>query len=146
MSNLTVLGNECDAGACGPDPVSDSQSAGALLFNPGAVSLTGSVIDGNDIGVYNDEDSANSTVSISGNTLSDNRYEGVMFDAGNATAKSNRISGGNIGVKRHHLQRTGTEQSRRNVQVGRRSRERPCLRLKSTRTGAPVPSLTSRRR
>jgi hypothetical protein len=98
VSNVTVSGNECDAGPCGADPLNNTQSAGILLFNPGGFSIKGSVIRNNDIGVYNDEDSGAVVPTITSNTLNDNRYEGILFDAGNAVAKSNRISGGNIGI------------------------------------------------
>lgn len=98
ISNVTVTGNECDAGPCGADPETDAQSVGVLFFDPGSSTVKGSVVSANDIGVYNEEDSGSAKGVVTSNTLSDNRYEGIVLDAGTMTAKYNRVSGGNIGL------------------------------------------------
>lgn len=96
LNGNTVSGNECNHPSCGPDPVNDTQSTGILLLDAGATSVSGSSISNNDIGIYNLTSGATNT--ISGNTLSGNRYEGIVLDQGDATVRSNQISGGNIGL------------------------------------------------
>jgi hypothetical protein len=99
ISNVTISGNECDAGACGSDPESDSQSCGVLLYNPGnGTTAKGSVFSGNDIGICNEEDAGSVQPQVSSDTISNNRDEGILLDSGNLKATSNSISGGNIGL------------------------------------------------
>ena len=89
-----ISGNECNHPDCGPDPINDTQSCGILLLPAAAgTTVSGNTISANDVGVYN-----TGTSSISGNTLTNNRFEGIALDEGNATVSLNTISGGNIGV------------------------------------------------
>jgi hypothetical protein len=103
ITNSTVTGNECDHSSCGPDGLTQTQSCGILLFSPGTTpqtKITGNVVSGNDIGVYNFEDPVPSTAaaSISGNSLA-NRYENVELDQGFATVSNNTMTGGEAGIQ-----------------------------------------------
>jgi parallel beta-helix repeat protein len=90
----TISGNECNNVTCGPDPINDTQSTGVLLFPAGAGStVSGNAISANDIGVYN-----TGTSTITGNQLTNNRFEGIVLDDGSATVSLNTVQGGNIGV------------------------------------------------
>ena len=98
VSGNTISGHKCDHVSCGPDPVADTQSGGVLLFEAG----TGTLIDNNDIldndmGVYNYSPGA--AVTVSNNTITGNRFEGVFLDQGTTTVSNNDIGGvSNVGV------------------------------------------------
>jgi hypothetical protein len=103
ISAVTVSGNECDAASCGPDPLTDTQSTGILLFGASqASSVATSTLITNDIGVYylaNPAAAAPTVYTvIRGNHLTDNRYEGICLDQGKANVNGNTYSGGNIGL------------------------------------------------
>ena len=105
VTNSTIVGNECNVGplTCGPDPETQTQSAGVLLYDAGPkTKVQNSIISGNDMGVYNyespDDTPPGSPVKVSTNHLSNNRYEGFELDGGTMTASSNTITGGNAGV------------------------------------------------
>ena len=97
VDHTAVNGNECNlATVCGPDPVNQTQSAGILVFdNPGTspvptVSLTNNNVTGNDIGIYSDQ--LTGTTTMSANTITSNRYEGVVLDEGAANVSNNTIT------------------------------------------------------
>ena len=96
ISGSTVSGNECNHPSCGPNPLTQTQSAGILLFNSlgespvPAVSATNNVVTGNDIGIYTDELTGTST--ISGNTVNLNREEGLFLDEGSTSVTNNSIT------------------------------------------------------
>ncbi|MFI5394004.1 MAG: right-handed parallel beta-helix repeat-containing protein [Candidatus Binatia bacterium] len=95
VSGNTVSGNLCNNSLCGPDLLNNDQSGGILLYQAGpATQVSSNTVSNNDVGIYNLAD--NST--ISGNTLTSNRWEGIILDEGNATVTLNTIDGGNIGV------------------------------------------------
>src|SRR5262249_14925594 len=96
LTGNTVSGNECNVvGACGPDPLANTQSAGILLFAAAAgTTVMSNPVSANDIVIYN---LAQGT-TISGNTLMDNRFEGIVLDEGDATLDSNTIDPGNVGI------------------------------------------------
>ena len=99
--NSTISGDQCDAGVCGPDILNDTQSIGVLFFGAAAgSSVTGSNIDGNDVGVYNAEQIAPTApaISVVGDTLVANRYAGVVLDQGWTSVSGDNISGGNVGI------------------------------------------------
>jgi len=62
-----------------------------------------STIDGNDIGVYAEdalpEEPEKSQVLVSGDTLENDRYEGIVIGQGWATVNKNTISKGNVGIQ-----------------------------------------------
>jgi hypothetical protein len=96
VSKNTVTGNECNlATVCGPNLVTQTQSAGILTFQSG----TGTVIKDNklshnDIGIATVSDAVKST----NNDLQNNRDEGILLNDGRYVASNNRISGSLIGV------------------------------------------------
>ena len=103
--NNTISGNECDVAVCGPDSLTQTQSAGVLLIGaaPGTI-VNNNSITSNDIGVYyvsEDSGAAPSAPvnSIKGNTLSNDRYEGIVLDQGSALLSGNTYSGGNVGLQ-----------------------------------------------
>ena len=96
ISGSTVSGNECDHPSCGTNPVTQTQSAGILLFNNlgqspvPTVSATNNIVTGNDIGIYSDE--LTGTTTISGNNVNLNRDEGIYLDEGSASVTNNQIT------------------------------------------------------
>ncbi len=99
VTGTTVSGNVCQlATVCGPNPVTQTQSAGILLFdNAGqpapTVSATNNIVTGNDIGIYTGQLSG--TTLISGNSISTSD-EGVLLDEGNATVTNNTIENNTV--------------------------------------------------
>jgi hypothetical protein len=101
----TITGNECDdtAGNCGPGILTGTPAVGVLFYGPASgSSVTGSTIDENDAGVYNAEDTPTAprapVVSISGDTLVNDRYEGILLDQGWASMTADSINGGEAGI------------------------------------------------
>lgn len=107
ITGSTVSGNECNdtPAQCGRDGLNDVQSAGILLFGAAAgTSVTGSTLGGNDMGVYDTPDTSVATPRQPGAVLAEdsftgNRYEGVVFDQGNARVDASVFSGGNVGIE-----------------------------------------------
>jgi hypothetical protein len=100
----TITGNECDVASCGPDSLLDTQSGGILLLDAASGTLVSQeTIADNDIGIYFESDTTPApktfTVKLSTNTLTNNRYEGVVLDQGWADLDSNKYSGGNVGIQ-----------------------------------------------
>lgn len=100
-----ISGNECDHSSCGPEGFSQSQSTGLLFYGaaPGST-VTSSTLSGNDIGAYYASEAASQPPApeliLSKDLFSGNRYEGVVLDQGDASLKSDTISGpGNVGVE-----------------------------------------------
>jgi hypothetical protein len=103
VKSSTISGNECeDVPACG---FTGTQSAGILFFLDGTgSSVTKSKIDENDFGAYYVSESptepASPEVSFTKDTLSGNRYEGLILDQGNAQLTHDKIKGpGKIGIE-----------------------------------------------
>ena len=86
IANNTVSGNEYSGVSPNPpggsDQFNDTQSAGLLLFSTSGLTVTGNTVDGNDIGIYNNTDSATISANKLGFTTA-NRYEGIVEDQGN---------------------------------------------------------------
>lgn len=101
ITNNTISANEYTGPGSGPDPILDTQSAGILLLNAGSATVTGNVIESNDIGIASQSQQG---VTISNNTLGGagagqaNRFEGIIIDQGNTAVTGNVITGGNIGI------------------------------------------------
>ncbi|MEA2313506.1 MAG: hypothetical protein QOI03_198 [Solirubrobacteraceae bacterium] len=98
----TISGNECNAGACGPNAMTQAQATGVLFYEAASGS---SVVKGNlsknDIGIYHSskEETTKPQASLSSNTLSENRYEGVLLDQGYAVVNKDTITGpANVGI------------------------------------------------
>jgi hypothetical protein len=104
ITTSTISGNECDASGCGSNGL-DDQATGVLFYGAGAgTSLTKSTLTGNDLGVYYlslaASEPTSPEVSISGNTFSSNRYEGVQLDQGKASVTKNTVQGsGEAGIE-----------------------------------------------
>jgi parallel beta-helix repeat protein len=96
LSNNTVSGNEFTGSNSGPDPTMNTQSVGIFNFSDGS-SFTGNTDFGNDEGIFN-ANSGTVATTISGNTVQNNRFQGIILTGGTATVSNNTITGNNIGV------------------------------------------------
>jgi hypothetical protein len=96
VSHNTVSGNECTlASVCGPNYVTQTQSAGILTYESGAGTVVNdNNISGNDIGIADVAD----TVQPTNNVLQNNGDEGMLLNDGTYTASNNHISGSLIGI------------------------------------------------
>jgi hypothetical protein len=103
IASSTIKGNECNlATVCGENGLTQTQSTGVLLIEAAkGTNVIKSVIDENDIGVYNfaATEENKPQVTISGNTLESDRFEGVELDQGFAAVNKNTISKGNVGIQ-----------------------------------------------
>jgi hypothetical protein len=107
IKSSTITGDECDYpdGVCGPDSLSNAQSTSVLFYGAGAgSSLSKSSVSDSDIGAYYVSGAASeptsAEVTIKSNIFNDNRYEGVVLDAGVANVTGNTIDGtGNVGIQ-----------------------------------------------
>jgi hypothetical protein len=103
ITGSTVTGNECNVAVCGPDAQTQTQSAGVLLFEQASgVSVSTSNISNNDIGVYDAPGSESASAKIFGNTLEEDRYEGIVLEEGVAKVDANKIIGNgkaNVGIQ-----------------------------------------------
>lgn len=101
VERTTISGNECNVEVCGPE---GSQGAGVLFYEAAAGSkLTTSSINSNDMGVYYASGSstvpASADVTVSKDTLTGNRYEGVALEEGKAQLTGDTIAGpGRVGI------------------------------------------------
>lgn len=105
INTSKVSGNECDNGSCGPEGFSQTQSTGLLFFGAGpGSSVTNSTSSGNDIGAYylseSEAQPASPELVLSKDAFTANRYEGVVLDQGDASLRSDTISGpGGVGIE-----------------------------------------------
>jgi hypothetical protein len=101
VQSTTISGNECNAASCGP---TGSQGAGVLFFEAAAGSkLMTSTVSSNDMGTYYASGSstvpASADVTLQKDTLSGNRYEGVVLEEGKALLSGDTINGpGRVGI------------------------------------------------
>ncbi len=98
VTGNTITGHACDNALCGPDLFTQTQSAGVLLIQTASPTIVENnpVIDGNDMGIY--FWSPGETATITGNALTNNRYEGMLLNEGTVAVTGNTITGGNTGV------------------------------------------------
>jgi len=100
ISGSTISGNECEvANVCG---FSGTQAAGILIFGAGS-SVKSSTIKENDFGLYYVSESPTQPttpeLAITTDVFSANRYEGMLLDQGDASVKSDIITGpGKVGI------------------------------------------------
>jgi len=105
IQHSTITGNECDVSVCGPDGLTQTQSTGLLFYAAARGStVSHSLITHNDIGVYYSADPAgpppgSPALSVTWDTLTDNRYEAVVLDQGSADISHCHISWGNEGIE-----------------------------------------------
>lgn len=101
----TVTGNECNlAGSCGENGLTQVASTGVLFYGAATgSSVTKSSIDENDIGVYHIDlsgsEPAASQASVTGNTMTKDRYAAVALDQGWATVNANTMTEGAVGIQ-----------------------------------------------
>jgi uncharacterized cupredoxin-like copper-binding protein len=93
IDNVEVQDNRCDHATCGSDYLTETFATGILIFNSPNVVVKNSDITANDTGVYN-----YGTATIEKNNITNNRWNNVFLDEGEATVKANTITGGNYGV------------------------------------------------
>jgi nitrous oxidase accessory protein NosD len=120
VTESTISNNECEnhrvvngVEVCGPESLSQTQSTGVLLLEEAkGSSVTKSTIAHNDIGVYHlaAEETTKPQAAITGNSLLEDRDEGVTLDQGFATVNENTITGpGNVGIQllQYHFEENG---------------------------------------
>jgi parallel beta-helix repeat protein len=97
VTGNTVSGGLCRVPGCGPDPIFEFQSAGIIVESsvPGST-VTDNNVSASDIGVY--DIFSPDCCKISGNTLTDNRFFGILIQDGNGETRGNTISGGQVGI------------------------------------------------
>jgi parallel beta-helix repeat protein len=96
VTGNAISGGVCTFPRCGPDPINDFQAMGVLVDSDGSATITDNHISGSDVGVYQ-LFSAN-CCRISENTLTDNRYFGIVIQDGDGTTSENTIQGSQIGI------------------------------------------------
>lgn len=107
ITNSTVVGNECsdNPASCGANGLTQVQSAGVLFFGAAVGStVTTSFIADNDMGLYYVAKASGRAITkpallVSGDTFTDNRYEGVVLDQGVANVTHTTIENGNVGIE-----------------------------------------------
>ncbi|HLO13614.1 MAG TPA: right-handed parallel beta-helix repeat-containing protein, partial [Anaerolineales bacterium] len=92
----TVSGGVCTIPGCGPDPINEFQAFGIDVFFGGAATLTDNHISGSDVGIY--QVLSPNCCTISENTLTDNRYFGIVIQDGDGETRQNNITGGEVGI------------------------------------------------
>jgi hypothetical protein len=108
VSGNTVTGNMCtNSISCGPDPVTQGQGLG-LRLDPSDTDITAinNSSTGNDVGISTAPGNPNppfaGAIILRGNTITDNRYAGILFDlsdGGAGTIDANKIDSGNVGIE-----------------------------------------------
>jgi hypothetical protein len=96
VQGSTITGNLCNNAACGPDPFTQSFSAGVLVFSTSnLVEIKNNIISNNDTGLYNN----GGNTSVHDNTFDGNRYQSLFLDEGTATVGDNSLKGASsVGV------------------------------------------------
>src|ERR1019366_6370769 len=102
ISKSTVTGNECNNASCSESAFT-YQATGLLFYGARAgSSVANSTISENDAGVFNESSSPTAPsaaqLSISGDTLTNDRYESVLLSQGWAKLASDKLNGGNVGI------------------------------------------------
>ena len=101
LHGVTSRGNQCTHVSCSSSP-EDSNAGGILIYDWGVtdpvmnVSIIDSVFTENDIGVYTDVTNPASTVAVTSNDISGNRWIGVQLDEGNADFAYNDITNNGV--------------------------------------------------
>jgi Right handed beta helix region len=125
IKSSKISGNECDVKSCGGEGFSQEQATGLLFYGAAAgSSVTSSTLEGNDIGAYYISQSATQPASpellLSKDTFSGNRYEGVVLDQGDASLKTDTITGpSEVGIEiyQYASQSLASESSASNVKI-----------------------------
>jgi parallel beta-helix repeat protein len=97
VTGNTVTGALCTVDGCGADPILEFQSGGVLAGGASAgTAIAGNRVSNADIGIY--QLASPDCCQIADNTLSDNRFFGIVIQDGDGATDSNAISGGQIGI------------------------------------------------
>jgi parallel beta-helix repeat protein len=96
VTGNTISGGVCTFPRCGPDPINEFQAMGVLVDSDGSATVADNHISGTDVGVY--QVFAANCCQISRNTLTDNRFFGIVIQDGDGTTNDNKISGGEVGI------------------------------------------------
>jgi Right handed beta helix region len=104
IAGATVSHNECENATCGPNPLTQYQAEGVYFYGSAAgSSVKSSTITENDTGVETFATAATEPtapqVSVTGNTISKNRDEGVLVNQGWAKINDDSISNSNVGIE-----------------------------------------------
>lgn len=97
VTGNTVSGGVCNFSGCGPDPINEFQAAG-IVVGPGGngSTIADNHVSGSDVGIY--QVGSPNCCTISQNTLTDNRFFGIVIQDGDGTTSQTTISGGQIGI------------------------------------------------
>jgi parallel beta-helix repeat protein len=97
VTGNTISGGVCTFPGCGSDPINEFQAMGVFIDSTGAGSMIAdNHISGSDVGVY--QYGSPNCCRISENTLTDNRFFGIVIQDGDGTTSDNTISGGEVGI------------------------------------------------
>ncbi len=97
IQNNTVSGNLCDHASCGSNWYTQTQSAGIMLVSAsGPVMISGNQVSTSDMGIYDQH--TTDIATIQNNTLSNNRYFGILLADGDVSISGGSIAGSDIGV------------------------------------------------
>lgn len=104
IKGSSIQKNECENATCGSNPLTDYQAEGVYFYGAAAGStIKDSEIYENDAGIETYDtaptEPATSQVLLSDNTITHNRYEGVLLNQGWATVKGGEISDSNVGIE-----------------------------------------------
>jgi len=83
---------------CGPDPINQGQSVGIFTIDAdvGTRISNNNIIYNNDVGIYLYSSSGCCTTEH--NTLTNNRFFGLVIQDGDNTMSHNTVSGGSVGI------------------------------------------------
>jgi parallel beta-helix repeat protein len=97
VTGNTVSGGVCTIPGCGPDPINEFQAIG-IFVGPGGdgSTISDNHVSGSDVGVY--QYASPNCCTISENTLTDNRFFGIVIQDGDGETRQNTINGGLIGI------------------------------------------------
>jgi len=98
VTGNTVTGALCTLSGCGADPITEFQSGGIFVAagaSPGTV-VAGNHVSKADIGIY--QLFSPNCCRIASNTLTDNRYFGIVIQDGDGSTDTNTITGGQTGI------------------------------------------------
>jgi hypothetical protein len=103
ISKSTITANECNNASCSESAFA-YQATGLLFYGARTgSSVATSTISENDVGVFNEASSPTpppvAQLSITGDTLTNDRYESVLLSQGWAKLASDTLSGGKVGIE-----------------------------------------------
>ena len=142
VKGTNVSGNECDVASCG---ATGEQASGVLYYEaaPGN-KLSGSTIQQNDLGVYyasgNATVPASPDVTVTKDTLTSNRYEGVYLEEGRALLSADTINGsGLVGIElnQYEGQQSASESSAKGMHISGQSEA--AIKVESDKQPGDIP-------